>query len=58
MVFVGAVTQLDLVWQIADTLNALMAVPNLISLLMLAPVVVQLTRAQLGDVLGGAAQKA
>ncbi len=58
MVFVGAVTQLDLVWQIADTLNALMAVPNLISLLMLAPVVVQLTRAQLGDVLLGSAKTA
>jgi AGCS family alanine or glycine:cation symporter len=26
--FVGAVTQLDFAWQLADTLNALMAVPN------------------------------
>jgi AGCS family alanine or glycine:cation symporter len=49
-VFVGAVTQLDLVWQIADTLNALMAIPNLISLLLLAPVVVKLTREQIGGV--------
>jgi hypothetical protein len=31
--FVGAVTQLDFAWQLADTLNALMAVPNLIALL-------------------------
>jgi AGCS family alanine or glycine:cation symporter len=46
-VFVGAVTQLDLAWTIADTLNALMAVPNLIALLALAPVVVRLTREQL-----------
>jgi AGCS family alanine or glycine:cation symporter len=49
IVFVGAVTQLDLVWQIADTLNALMAAPNLVSLIVLAPVVVKLTREQIGQ---------
>jgi AGCS family alanine or glycine:cation symporter len=42
--YVGAVTQLDFAWQLADTLNALMAVPNLISLLALSPVIVRLTR--------------
>jgi AGCS family alanine or glycine:cation symporter len=47
MVFFGAVTQLDLAWTIADVLNALMAIPNLIALLALSPVVVQLTRAGL-----------
>jgi alanine or glycine:cation symporter, AGCS family len=46
-VFVGAVAHLDLAWTIADTLNALMAVPNLISLIVLSPVVVQLTRERL-----------
>jgi AGCS family alanine or glycine:cation symporter len=51
-VFCGAVTHLDLAWTIADTLNALMAVPNLIALLALAPVVVRLTREQLTGVLG------
>ena len=50
-VFFGAVTHLDLAWTIADTLNALMAVPNLIALLALSPVVVQLTRAGLSDTL-------
>jgi AGCS family alanine or glycine:cation symporter len=50
-VFFGAVSQLDLAWTIADTLNALMAVPNLIALLALAPVVVQLTREQLARAL-------
>lgn len=44
-VFPGAVLSLDLTWMVADTLNALMAIPNLISLLLLSPVVVQLTRA-------------
>src|SRR5512139_270458 len=47
MVFFGAITHLDLAWTIADTLNALMAIPNLIALLALSPVVVQLTRAGL-----------
>jgi len=52
-VFAGAVTHLDLAWTIADTLNALMAVPNLIALLALAPVVVRLTREQLAGALSG-----
>ncbi|HET7203296.1 MAG TPA: sodium:alanine symporter family protein [Steroidobacteraceae bacterium] len=52
-VFFGAVTHLDLAWTIADTLNAMMAVPNLIALLALSPVVVQLTRAGLANTLRG-----
>ena len=32
-------TQLDFAWLVADTLNALMAIPNLIALLLLSPVV-------------------
>jgi alanine or glycine:cation symporter, AGCS family len=46
-VFPGAVTHLDVPWLLADTFNALMAVPNLISLLLLAPEVVRLSRAQM-----------
>jgi AGCS family alanine or glycine:cation symporter len=45
-VFPGAVIHLDVPWLLADTLNALMAVPNLISLLLLAPEVVRLTKEQ------------
>ena len=41
---VGAMAQLDFVWLVADTLNALMALPNLIALIMLSPVVFSLTR--------------
>jgi len=41
---VGAVMQLDFVWLVADTLNALMAFPNLISLLLLSPLVFNLTK--------------
>ncbi len=51
MVFFGAITQLDLAWTIADTLNALMAIPNLIALLALSPVVVHLTRAGMSKAL-------
>lgn len=40
----GAIAQLDFAWLLADTLNGLMAIPNLISLLLLSPVVVKLTR--------------
>lgn len=43
-VFIGAFLKLDTVWLLADTLNAMMAIPNLIALWLLAPVVAQLTR--------------
>ncbi|MFC4736431.1 alanine/glycine:cation symporter family protein [Bacillus daqingensis] len=39
-IFVGAVAELDLVWGIADVMNGLMAIPNLIGLLGLTGVVV------------------
>jgi AGCS family alanine or glycine:cation symporter len=41
---VGAVIKLSLVWNISDTLNGLMAIPNLIGLLLLTPVVVSETK--------------
>ena len=44
MVIVGATLELELVWNIADTLNGFMAVPNLIALLALSGVVVKLTK--------------
>ena len=43
-VFFGATLSLDFAWLVADTLNALMAIPNLISLVLLSPIVVKLTR--------------
>jgi AGCS family alanine or glycine:cation symporter len=41
---VGALAELDFVWLLADTLNALMALPNLVALLLLSPLVFRLTR--------------
>jgi AGCS family alanine or glycine:cation symporter len=40
----GAVGNLGIIWLIADTLNAMMAIPNLIALLVLSPVVFKLTK--------------
>ena len=41
---VGTMIELDMVWLIADTLNAFMAIPNLIALLLLGPLVFRVTR--------------
>ena len=42
--FVGSIMSLDLVWNIADIMNALMAIPNLVSLLLLSGVIAAETR--------------
>ena len=44
VVIIGATLDLELVWNIADTLNGFMAVPNLIALLGLSGMVVKLTK--------------
>jgi len=44
VVIIGATLKLDLVWNIADTLNGFMAIPNLIALLALSGVVIKLTK--------------
>jgi len=41
---IGAAGDLKVIWLVADTLNALMAIPNLIALLLLSPVIFKLTR--------------
>jgi AGCS family alanine or glycine:cation symporter len=41
---IGATSDLTFTWLVADTLNALMALPNLIALLLLSPVVFKLTK--------------
>jgi len=46
---VGAVAKLSLVWNISDTLNGLMAIPNLIGLILLTPVVVSETKKYFAD---------
>ena len=41
---VGATSELTFVWSVADTLNGLMAIPNLIGLLILSPIIAKVTR--------------
>ena len=43
-IMVGALGKLEFIWLLADVLNGLMAIPNLIALVVLSPVVFQLTR--------------
>jgi len=47
-ILVGAVGELDLIWLIADVMNGLMAVPNLIALLLLSPVIFRVTKEYFG----------
>jgi len=42
--FFGSVISLDVIWNIADCMNALMAIPNLVSLLLLSGVVARETK--------------
>ena len=44
MSVVGATTSLDVVWDVADTFNGLMAIPNFIALFALSGVVAKLTK--------------
>ena len=44
MIVVGATTSLDVVWDVADTFNGLMAIPNFIALFALSGVVAKLTK--------------
>ncbi|MCB1865742.1 MAG: sodium:alanine symporter family protein [Chromatiales bacterium] len=43
-IFGGSIVKLGLVWVFADVLNGLMALPNLVALLLLSPVVFAITR--------------
>lgn len=44
LLFVGAVANLGIVWLIADILNAVMAIPNLIALLALCGTIPAVTK--------------
>ena len=47
--FFGSIINLDIIWNIADTMNALMAIPNLIALLLLSGVAARETRKYLWE---------
>ncbi|SDG72259.1 alanine/glycine:cation symporter family protein [Desulfosporosinus hippei] len=48
-VFLGSIMTLQLVWDMADAMNALMAIPNLVSLLLLSGVIVSETKKYLWE---------
>ena len=43
-IFIGAVVKLSIAWTFADVMNGLMALPNLVALLLLSPIVFSKTR--------------
>jgi len=52
MIIVGATTSLDVVWDVADSFNGLMAIPNFVALFALSGVVARLTREYFGSKTG------
>lgn len=48
-VFLGSMVKLEFVWLLADALNGLMAIPNLIALLLLSPTIFAITREYFKD---------
>ncbi len=44
MIYVGATMNLGLAWDLSDTFNGLMAIPNLVGVLSLSPIVLKITR--------------
>ncbi len=43
-IFVGSTMNLELAWDLSDTFNGLMAIPNLIGVITLSPVVMEITK--------------
>ena len=52
-VFLGSVSSVQLVWDLSDTFNGLMALPNLIGVLFLSPLVFRITKNYTRRVFGG-----
>jgi len=57
MIISGAVMTSSLAWDISDTFNGLMMVPNLIGVLSLSPVVIKITRSYINRVMKGKDEK-
>ncbi len=57
MIFFGCTMNLSLAWDLSDTFNGLMAIPNLIGVLSLSPIVVKITRNYVDRVIKGKNEK-
>jgi AGCS family alanine or glycine:cation symporter len=53
MIFVGCTMNLSLAWDLSDTFNGLMAIPNLIGVISLSPIVMKITKNYVDRVLKG-----
>ena len=49
IIFIGSVSRLNFVWELSDTFNGLMAIPNLIAITALAGVVIRITKDYLNN---------
>ena len=49
VIIIGTMLELNTVWGIADTLNGLMAIPNLIAVFALSPVIIKTTKEFFGN---------
>ncbi len=56
-IVVGATMDLGLAWDLSDTFNGLMAIPNLIGVIALSPLVCKITQNYVGRVLKGSKEK-
>lgn len=56
-IFGGAVMEDNLAWELADTLNGMMMIPNLIGVLVLSPEVYKITKNYINRVLKGRSEK-
>ncbi len=57
VIVVGSVSSLDVVWDIADTFNGLMAIPNFVALFALSGVVAGLTKEYFANLKGKGSEK-
>ena len=56
-IFVGATMSLSLAWDISDTFNGLMSIPNLIGVITLSPIVMKITKNYVNRVLKGSMEE-
>ena len=49
VLIIGSTLGLDIVWNIGDALNGLMAIPNLIALLLLSGTIIKITKDHFAD---------
>lgn len=53
VIVVGAMSSVQLVWDLSDTFNGLMAIPNLIAVLLLSPLIIKITKNYTDRTFGG-----